>query len=227
LDSDDTWHTEFLEVMSSALDTNPDAGIAYCGWQNAGLGSGRDEPFIPPGYENDHKIESLLGGCRWPIHGALVRSSIIRDAGGFDESLSSCMDYDLWLRIGTLHRLVRAPRILAYYHHHGGKQITRDPARIALNHRRAQQKFLQANPAVIGSLGKHRIRQLTAGELMRRGYESYWRRDLAAARKIFRVVMKQGYGNFNDWTHMLPAWLPESWHRWLLSHRGHANHTAV
>ena len=217
LDSDDTWHPEFLEAMTATLDANPDAGIAYCGWQNIGLGKGRDEPFIPPEYENSGKVEALLGGCRWPIHGALVRTHIIKDAGCFDENLSSCMDYDLWLRLGTTHRLVRVPRVLAYYHHHGGEQITRNRARIALNHWRAQRKYLRANPDVIDALGKNRTQQLTDGELLHRGYVCYWKRDLSSARRIFRAVMKQGYGTLSDWRYMLPAWLPESWHRRLIA----------
>jgi len=219
LDADDTWHPEFLGAMVSALADHPDAGIAYCGWQSIGLGKRRDAPFIPPEYEDDNKIESLLGGCRWPIHSALVRTRIIHDAGCFDESFSSCMDYDLWLRLGTVHRLVRVPRVLAYYHHHGGEQITRNRARIALNHWRAQLKYLRAHPSVLRDLGAKRIRQLTSGELLRRGYVSYWQRDLPAARKIFRAVMKQGYGTLKDWKYMLPAWLPESWHRWLIGLR--------
>lgn len=216
LDSDDTWHPEFLEAMKTALAANPAAGIAYCGWQNIGRGRGRDEPFIPLEYENNDKIESLLGGCRWPIHGALVRTHIIKEAGCFDENLSSCMDYDLWLRLGTLYPLVRVPRVLAYYHHHGGEQITRNRARIAINHWRVQRKYLRTNPAVIDALGKSRVQQLTTGELLQRGYASYWKRDLPAARKIFRAVMQQGYGTVRDWKYMLPALLPESWHRRLI-----------
>lgn len=219
LDADDSWHPEFLEAMSAALDHAPDAGIAYCGWQNLGLGGRRDDPFVPPDYENEGKAEALLGGCRWPIHAALVRSRLIHDSGRFDETLSSCMDYDLWLRLGTAHPLVRVPRILAYYHHHGGEQITRNRSRIALNHWRAQRKFLQAHPDILAGLGKKRLRELTDGELLRRGYASYWKRDLPAARKIFRTVMQQGYGTLRDWKYMLPAWLPVSWHRWLIGRR--------
>lgn len=216
LDADDTWHPDFLGAMVAALSMDPDAGIAYCGWQNLGLDKGRDDPFIPPDYEGPGKTEHLLGGCRWPIHGALVRSQLIQDIGCFDETLSSCMDYDLWLRLGTRHRLVRVPRVLAYYHHHGGDQITRNRARIALNHWRAQMKYLHANPEVIRTLGKQRVSQLTCGELLRRGYTSYWKRDLPAARKIFRAVMKQGYGSLRDWRYMLPALLPEALHRRII-----------
>lgn len=226
LDSDDAWHPEFLEAMLTALDSDPDAGIAYCGWQNIGLGKGRDEPFIPPEYENSEKIESLLGGCRWPIHGALVRTHIIMDANCFDENLSSCMDYDLWLRLGTTHPLIRVPRVLAYYHHHGGEQITRNRARIALNHWRVQRKFLRATPSVIDSLGKQRVRALTVGELLKRGYACYWKRDLLAARQIFRTVMKQGYGTPTDWKYMLPAWLPISWYQRLIGLRDKKTQTS-
>ncbi|MBW8306761.1 MAG: glycosyltransferase [Thiobacillus sp.] len=226
LDSDDAWHPEFLEAMLTALDSDPDAGIAYCGWQNIGLGKGRDEPFIPPEYENSEKIESLLGGCRWPIHGALVRTHIIMDANCFDENLSSCMDYDLWLRLGTTHPLVRVPRVLAYYHHHGGEQITHNRARIALNHWRVQRKFLRATPSVIDSLGKQRVRALTVGELLKRGYACYWKRDLLAARQIFRTVMKQGYGTPTDWKYMLPAWLPISWYQRLIGLRDKKTQTS-
>lgn len=216
LDADDTWHPEFLETMEAALDSHPEAGIAYCGWQNRGLGGERDTPFVPPDYENADKIESLLGGCRWPIHAALVRTPYLHDIGLFDGALSSCADYDLWLRMGSVYGLVRVPRVLAYYHHHGGGQITSNRARIALNHWRAQQKYLRANPTVVQKLGPARIRDLTDGELLRRGYESYWRRNLPAARTIFRAVMARGYGKLRDWKYMLPALLPETLHRTLI-----------
>jgi glycosyltransferase involved in cell wall biosynthesis len=219
LDADDTWDPSFLQSMVDALNANPGAGIAYCGWQNIGLGNGRDKPYVPPDYEADNKIESLLRSCPWPIHGALVRSQIITNAGHFDETMSSCMDFDLWLRLGTNHRLVRVPRVLAYYYHHGDGQITGNRARIALNHWRAQRKFLRANPSLRDKLGARRIAQLTSGELLYRGYSSYWARDLPAARKIFRVVMQQGYGSLKDWKYMLAALLPEAWHRKLIFSR--------
>jgi glycosyltransferase involved in cell wall biosynthesis len=219
LDSDDTWSPDFLREMVAALDRCPDAGIAYCGWQNIGLGGGRDKPYVPPDYEAGDKADAFLRTCPWPIHGALVRAEHIRDAGGFDESLSSCMDYDLWLRLGTVHRLTFVPKVLAFYHHHGHGQITGNKAKVALNHWRAQQKYLVANPAVAGRLGRPLIRKLTAGELLHRGYVAYWRRDLPAARTVFRAVMSQGYGGVKDWLYMLPAWLPELWHRRLLGFR--------
>jgi hypothetical protein len=65
-------------------------------------------------------------------------------------------------------------------------------------------------------VGSRRLRQLTEGLLLHRGYESYWKRDLPAARRIFRAVMKRAYGTPRDWKYMLPSLLPLAAHRWLV-----------
>jgi len=219
LDSDDTWHSEFLVHMHEALTRHPDAVLAYCGWQNLGLPGGRGEPFVPPEYDSVDRVELLLGGCRWPIHGVLVRRSVVDKTGGFDETLTSSVDYDLWFRVALHGRLIRVPEVLAFYHHHAGEQITKNKLRSALNHHRAQLKFLRQNPGERARLGSARVRKLLYGELLRRAYASYWDRDLDCARALFRRVMRAGYGQPRDWLYMLPALLPINVHSWLLQHR--------
>lgn len=220
LDADDTWAPPFLEKMVAALDARPDAVLAYCGWQNLGLPDGRGEPFVPPDYESPTKEETLFAGCRWPIHAALVRREAVLSAGGFDPDLKNAEDYALWLRVATGAPIVRVPEVLAFYHFHGGEQASGNRGRAALQHWQAQQAYLATHPALGGAISPSRIRELTAGELLKRGYTCYWQRDLPSARQIFRAVMKQGYGTLSDWKYMLPAWLPESWHRWLIGRRG-------
>jgi hypothetical protein len=107
--------------------------------------------------------------------------------------------------------------VLAYYHHHGIGQASSRYAESALHHFRAQELFLQAHPEVRRRLPRRRLRALTCGELLRRGYVRYWARDLPAARRIFRAVMRQGYGRPADWKYMLPALLPEAVHRKLIA----------
>jgi glycosyltransferase involved in cell wall biosynthesis len=219
LDADDTWAPAFLEKMQAALRSRPAAVLAYCGWQNLGLPGGRGEPFVPPDYENATKAETLFAGCRWPIHAALVKREAVLAAKGFDPSLKNAEDYALWLRVATSAPIVRVPEVLAFYHFHGHTQASSNTARAALHRLQAQQHYLAQHPDFHVALGKRRARALTLGELLRRGYACYWQRDLPAARQIFRAVMQHGYGTAKDWAYMLPAWLPEPWHRWLIRQR--------
>lgn len=216
LDADDTWHPEFLARMLAALEDRPDAALAYCGWQNVGLAGERGEPFVPPDYENASKAETLFAGCRWPIHAALSRRASILAAGCFDPELKNAEDYALWLRVATRTHIVRVPKVLAYYHFHDGSQASADRARAALNHMHAQRRYLDEHPDFEAALGRTRARTMMLNELLEHGNACYWKGDLAAARTIFRAVMRRGHGNLRDWFRMLPAWLPESWHRRLI-----------
>lgn len=216
LDADDTWTPDFLAHMVKALAARPDAALAYCGWQNLGVEGGRGAPFVPPEYETPDKATTLFSGCRWPIHAALTRRSALRDAGGFSPALKNAEDFHLWLKIAIPAPIVRVPHVLAFYHFHSQSQASSNNARSAFHHWLAQLDYLKLNPGLKSALGRKLIRDLTAGELLKRGYVSYWRRDLDAARQIFRQVMRLGYGTPRDWKYMLPALLPISLHRRLI-----------
>lgn len=219
LDADDTWEPTFLAEMHTTLCDRPDAVLAYCGWQNLGLPGGRGQPFVPPDYETPAKEEALFSNCRWPIHAALVRREAVQAAGGFDSTLTNAEDYALWLRVGTTDPIVLVPKVMAYYHFHGGAQASANVARAATQLLRAQREYLRERPRFAAALGPKRVKELTLGKLLASGYERYWARDLPNARPIFRAVMQRGYGTAADWLHMLPALLPEPWHRFLLSTR--------
>lgn len=208
LDADDTWRPDCLEKLHSVLQKNPDAALAYCGWQNVGLPGGRGQPFIPADYEQPAKVEILLGGNRWPIHAALTRREAIAKAGGFDEHFITSEDYYLWLRIATIHKIVRVPEVLAFYHHHEGPQATKNRLRLALNHLKVKNEFLKNHPKIVRSIGRSRVRELTLGVMVKQGYRCYWDRELDASHAIFRVAMKNFYFRVKDIKYMLPAILP-------------------
>lgn len=216
LDADDTWDKTCLEKLLGALLSDPDAMISYCGWQNVGLPGGQGKPYLPPEYEGTDKARYLLGSCPWPIHAALTRKSAITEAGGFDERFSNAEDYGLWLKIALSNRIVRVPEVLAYYWFHGGAQASKNRARAACENWLVQTEFLKRHPEIRKKLGRSLERSLVHGELLKRGYICYWDRDLEAARKIFRAVMKTGYGTVMDWKYMLPSVLPMPVHRLLL-----------
>lgn len=219
LDSDDTWASTCLERLHEAILRAPGAAIAYCGWKNVGLGEERDKPFIPPDYETPDKMELWIRNSRWPIHAALTKKTAILAVGGFDPRFPTSEDFLLWLQIVGKNKIVRVPEVLAFYYHHEGPRATRDRVRMAINHLEAQGDFLQKHPGIRKMLGRHKVRDVTVGELLNRGYECYWQGDLENARKIFRRVMKAGYGAASDWKRMLPALLPLNLHKRLIRGR--------
>jgi len=209
LDSDDTWDSAFLEKLHKALLDNPDAALAYCGWQNIGLPGGRDEPFIPPDYEKQDKIEIFLKGNRWPIHAALVRKKTIDELGGFDETFFSVEDYYLWMRIAILNKIVLVPEVLAYYyHHHDTGQISKNRAKAEINKWLVKKEFLKYYPGIANQLGRQRIKELTDGVLLEDAYPYYWRGEIKVAHKLFRRVLFTGSWKIKDLKYLLPALLP-------------------
>ncbi len=217
LDADDAWHPDCLTKLYQALCDDHSAALAYCGWQNVGLPGGAGEPFVPPDYESQDKLALLFTSCRWPIHACLTRKNAILKAGMFDESLLTAEDFLLWLKIAYKNRLTRVHEVLAFYHFHDGEQASSNKARTALNHWLAQESFIRQNPDVLSILGTERVRTIMHSELLKRGFECYWNRDLVAARSIFRKVMLHRYGSWKDWIYMLPSLLPLSLHRSLIT----------
>lgn len=210
LDSDDFWSLDCIEKLERAISLIPkqNFGLAYCGWQNIGLSKNRCQPFIPPDYSALNLPELFLGGCRWPIHVVLVKRECVDKVEGFDETRTTCMDYDLWLRMSPFLQVILVPEVLAFYRHHEGEQITKNRALIAENHWRIQNDFISKRPAIVQQIGKTQLNKLMNGELLQRAYICYWDRDLDAAYKIFRMVIKTGHGEIKDLKYMLPTFLP-------------------
>jgi glycosyltransferase involved in cell wall biosynthesis len=220
LDADDYWAQDFVATLHSSL-TGTEAALAYCGWQNIGATDRTNEPYVPPDYELGDKVEMLLRAASpWPIHAALVRRSALDEVGGFDTSLPTCMDYDLWLRIGAPHPIVRVPEVLAYYRFHPGGQITSKQWRQAENVWLVKRKFVDASPQLVARFSRAKLQELIDGALLRRGYDCYWRRDLVSARRIFRRSLRAGGWTLKDLKYLLPALLPEGPYRRLIASVG-------
>lgn len=135
LDSDDWLLPLYLERMTGALsgDSRPDA--ALCGWTRvAPDGSiNAEKHCVQP---ND--VFSISARCcPFAIHACVVRRSLVEMVGGFDTSLKTCPDWDLWQRIArTGARFEAIPDVPARYRMRpnsagvNGRQILADALRI-------------------------------------------------------------------------------------------------
>jgi glycosyltransferase involved in cell wall biosynthesis len=98
LDSDDLWLPHKLERFMTAMQRQPQTRIFYGPMiameEHGGLVDGRTKPR----HAGDI-TQPLFKSCFVDIPTVVCRKEVLTAAGGFDESLSVCEDYDLWLRV--------------------------------------------------------------------------------------------------------------------------------
>jgi len=113
LDADDVLEPEALDALTGALEADPGAGVAYCGWRREAPGGAIVSVHDA---ETERPFDELATRCPFAIHACLARAGLVRAARGFDEALRCSEDWDLWQRIArTGTRFVRVPGVLARY----------------------------------------------------------------------------------------------------------------
>ena len=98
LDADDRILPEKLAVQLDVFAARPDVGLVYSGWYYVDPAGVRLPQRGWPRLEGDVLAALVLGNLVHP-HAPLVRREAVQRADGFDETLTSVEDWDLWLRI--------------------------------------------------------------------------------------------------------------------------------
>ncbi|MFY9560985.1 MAG: glycosyltransferase family A protein [Terriglobales bacterium] len=99
LDSDDTWYPEHLASQMQQFGDDPTLDLVYCDSLLVGDPE-RESRFMERCPSNGPAtFESLIvERCQIPISTVVARKQAIVKAGGFDEKLLRCDDYDMWVR---------------------------------------------------------------------------------------------------------------------------------
>ncbi|RWG90714.1 trifunctional glycosyltransferase/class I SAM-dependent methyltransferase/polysaccharide deacetylase [Mesorhizobium sp.] len=115
LDADDWVDASFLAKMLAALKTAPDAVAAYCGSRRV-MPDGELTPSSIATEVAIQPFETFARRCAIRTHALLVDRETIVGLGGFDASLRTCEDWDLWQRLARLgRRWVMVDEALAFY----------------------------------------------------------------------------------------------------------------
>jgi glycosyltransferase involved in cell wall biosynthesis len=122
LDSDDQWKPNYLEVQLGILNDNPDIALIYPNATIIGDGATSEMDFMEKSpSEGEVTFEALLQQKCIVMTSVTARMNVIREAGMFDESIRSCEDFDLWLRIvKNGGRILYHRRPLVLYRRHEG-----------------------------------------------------------------------------------------------------------
>jgi glycosyltransferase involved in cell wall biosynthesis/peptidoglycan/xylan/chitin deacetylase (PgdA/CDA1 family)/SAM-dependent methyltransferase len=98
LDADDWIAPTHLERLLGALAGEPAADVAVCGYRRALAGGCLSESCLPDGLAGQ-PFEIFARRNAAAIHCFLVRRRLLATLGGFDPTLATCEDWDLWQRV--------------------------------------------------------------------------------------------------------------------------------
>ena len=119
LDADDRLHPDYLARCAAALDTHPDAAIAYGDLQMFG---DDDTLHVPPEWDTRVQLD-----CNFLDVVSMFRRSVWVEVGGYDTEIGY-EDWDFW--IGVIEHGftgVKAPGALWYYRKHGSGVFASTP----------------------------------------------------------------------------------------------------
>ena len=123
LDGDDLWAPEFLAAQLATLVREPDVVLVWADSQPFGAGADGASLMAGAPPAGDCDLAALLtAGCVVITSTVVARRQAVIEAGGFDESLHRCEDFDLWLRLALRGRLRYTRQVLGRRRLHPSSQ---------------------------------------------------------------------------------------------------------
>jgi glycosyltransferase involved in cell wall biosynthesis len=112
MDADDLARADRLEKQVKTLDEDPAlVAVGSAAMLIDEHGDPIGEAPVPITHEQIEE-RHLRGGSGIHHPAVTIRTQALRDVGGYDESLQPCEDYDLWLRLGEVGKLLNLPEPL-------------------------------------------------------------------------------------------------------------------
>jgi hypothetical protein len=120
LDADDEWEPEFMErLMRKMVELPDDFGLVACLDYKIGVQGERIPDRRRDSLTGEVNTEDLLLKNRFFPGAVVVRKALLEKTGGFDTTLRSSEDRDMWIRLSSLCRLWILPDKLIRVRKHG------------------------------------------------------------------------------------------------------------
>jgi GT2 family glycosyltransferase len=111
LDADDQLTPHALYQVAKLLNVHSDADVIYSDEDKVDMTGRRYDPFLKPDWSPD-----LMRSCNYLCHLTVLRTSRVREVGGFRPGMEGSQDYDLFLRLlektKTIHHI---PKVLYHW----------------------------------------------------------------------------------------------------------------
>ena len=160
LDGDDLWTPTFLASQLAILDRESGAVLVWADSQPFGAGGDGATLMTSSPPSGDCDIAALLTArCVVITSTVVARRRAVVEAGGFDETLHRCEDFDLWLRLATRGRLLYTREVLGRRRLHAASQSAA-PAAMLRAQIAVRQRFVAMTP--VGEAVRHLAEQADA-----------------------------------------------------------------
>ncbi|MBI4309661.1 MAG: glycosyltransferase family 2 protein [Candidatus Omnitrophica bacterium] len=120
LDDDDEWFAQKLEKQVQRIKQAPDkTGLVYAGTEIYDEHKRHVQQVNRPRYRGNVYHRLLLSTILGSVSSVLIKRECFDKAGLFDEQLTSCQDWDMWLRIAQYFEFDFVDETLARINMHG------------------------------------------------------------------------------------------------------------
>lgn len=143
LDSDDEWLPTKLAKQMAVFEKSQ-CGLVYCGFIYIDESSGKRKEWLVR-LAQDCRQELLVSNFVGTTSVAVVRKSLLKQTGGFDEQMRSCQDWDLYLSLRNICEFGCVEELLVNYYIDRKRkgQISTNPAAVVTGHRQIDEKYRQ------------------------------------------------------------------------------------
>jgi peptidoglycan/xylan/chitin deacetylase (PgdA/CDA1 family) len=146
LDSDDTLRRRALRQLLNAARAAPKASVII---GRSARVDRHGKLWRSPRYDLSEPFRVLAYACGIVIHSALVRTDLVRRVGGFDETLSSAEDWDLWQRLARGGAaFIQLDEVVALYRSRSGS-LSKNIEQLAKDTLTVMDRGIRPDPRVI------------------------------------------------------------------------------
>ncbi len=140
LDADDFLEVSALELMSEALEKDPELGLIFPNYFIVDM----EGNVISEIKRHDFSTEVNL--LDQPAHGActMIRTEFLKALGGYDESYSCQDGYELWVKFINKYRVTNINKSLFYYRRHNNN-LTNNETKILGTRSQIKNAYVEKN----------------------------------------------------------------------------------
>ncbi len=139
LDSDDEWLPDKTKRQLDIISENPEAGVIYTGMKVYTDGHLVKETI--PKYRGNLLSKLLESNCIYTTSSILVKKELLEQIGGFDVSLPSCQDWDLYIRLAQISHFDFVEDSLVLYNQHSGDRISTNQKAVIEGHLKIHELY--------------------------------------------------------------------------------------